>query len=132
MELQPKIIEHLQHTAQFIFVPTNETDYEQLVSLLDELIDMVRDDEKHPLANLMDVLGSLIEHYEAEHSPEPSGNSIDVLKHFMAQHNLQPSHLKELGSPHVVMEILNGSRGLTLDQVRLLSQRFKVSAAVFV
>jgi len=45
-------------------------DYDRLVALLDELIDEVGDDEKHPLASLMEVLGTLIEKYEDEHVPE--------------------------------------------------------------
>jgi HTH-type transcriptional regulator/antitoxin HigA len=42
----------------------------RLVSLLDSLIDEVGEDESHPLASLMEVLGVLIEKYEDEHVPE--------------------------------------------------------------
>jgi len=44
--------------------------YEQAVSLLDDLIDEVGEDEDHPLASLMEVLSVLIEKYEDEHVPE--------------------------------------------------------------
>jgi HTH-type transcriptional regulator/antitoxin HigA len=37
---------------------------------LDRLIDEVGEDEKHPLASLMEVLGVLIERYEDENVPE--------------------------------------------------------------
>ncbi|VXD15300.1 hypothetical protein [Planktothrix paucivesiculata] len=37
---------------------------------LDQLIDEVGENEEHPLASLMDILGILIEHYENEHIPE--------------------------------------------------------------
>lgn len=47
-----------------IGVPHNEKDYEKLVSLLDGLIDEVGEDETHPLASLMEVVGVLIEDYE--------------------------------------------------------------------
>ena len=43
------------------------SDYKQLVRLLDQLIDEVGEDETHPLAKLMDVVGVLIERYEDEH-----------------------------------------------------------------
>lgn len=43
---------------------------ERLVGALDELIDIVGEDENHPLASLMDVVGALIEKYEDEHVPE--------------------------------------------------------------
>ena len=34
------------------------------------LIDLVGEDEQHPLASLMEVIGTLIERYEDEHVPE--------------------------------------------------------------
>ena len=38
--------------------------------MLDELIDEVGEDETHPLASLMEILGVLIEHYEEAYVPE--------------------------------------------------------------
>ena len=51
-------------------VPCTEADYRELVELLDRITDEVGEDENHPLASLMDVLGVLIEKYEDEHVPE--------------------------------------------------------------
>jgi HTH-type transcriptional regulator/antitoxin HigA len=45
-------------------------EYRELVELLDQLTDTVGENEGHPLASLMDVLGVLIEKYEDEHVPE--------------------------------------------------------------
>ncbi len=45
-------------------------EYDRTVSLLDSLIDEVGEDESHPLASLMEVLGVLVEKYEDEHVPE--------------------------------------------------------------
>lgn len=56
--------------SQTIFVPHTEAEYERLVELLDRLIDQVGEDETHPLASMMDVIGALIENYETEHVPE--------------------------------------------------------------
>lgn len=39
---------------------------------LDTLIDMVGENESHPLASLMEVIGVLIEKYEDENVPELS------------------------------------------------------------
>jgi HTH-type transcriptional regulator/antitoxin HigA len=47
-------------------------DPEKLVSLLDRLVDEVGEDESHPLASLMEIVGVLIEKYEDEHVPELS------------------------------------------------------------
>ena len=38
--------------------------------LLDQLTDEVGNDESHPLASLMEVIGLLVEKYEDEHVPE--------------------------------------------------------------
>jgi HTH-type transcriptional regulator/antitoxin HigA len=59
-----------QPVSRTIFVPHSEEEYEYLVVLLDNLIDLVGEDEDHPLASMMDVLGVLIENYESQHVPE--------------------------------------------------------------
>jgi HTH-type transcriptional regulator/antitoxin HigA len=51
-------------------VPRTDREYRQLVKLLDKLVDEVGEDEDHPLASLMEVLGVLIEKYEDEHVVE--------------------------------------------------------------
>ena len=51
-------------------VPRTEAGYRDLVELLDRITDEVGQDENHPLASLMDVLGVLIEKYEDEQVPE--------------------------------------------------------------
>ncbi len=64
---------HWPELSGAVFVPHTEAEYRHLVSLLDELIDEVGNDESHPLASLMEVVGLLIERYEDEHVPEIEG-----------------------------------------------------------
>ena len=56
--------------APVVFVPHAESGYRRLVTVLDDLIDVVGENENHPLASLMEVIGGLIERYEDEHVPE--------------------------------------------------------------
>jgi HTH-type transcriptional regulator/antitoxin HigA len=56
--------------SRAVRVPHTEGDYRDLVELLDRVTDEVGQDENHPLASLMDVLGVLIEKYEDEKVPE--------------------------------------------------------------
>ncbi len=56
--------------SQAVRVPRTEADYRELVELLDRVTDEVGEDENHPLASLMDVLGVLIQKYEDENVPE--------------------------------------------------------------
>ncbi len=53
-----------------IYVPHSEEEYQELVALLDSLIDEIGEDESHPLASLMEIVGVLIEKYEDEQVPE--------------------------------------------------------------
>jgi HTH-type transcriptional regulator / antitoxin HigA len=56
--------------AGTVFVPHTEEEYRRLVALLDDLIDEIGEDESHPLASLMEIIGVLIEKYEDEYVPE--------------------------------------------------------------
>ena len=66
--------------SRTLIVPHTESEYRQLVELLDSLIDEVGEDESHPLASFMEVVGILIEKYEDEHVPdmEVSGGTRSV------------------------------------------------------
>lgn len=56
--------------SRAVRVPHTETEYRELIELLDHLTEEVGEDEDHPLASLMDVLAVLIERYEDENVPQ--------------------------------------------------------------
>ncbi len=56
--------------STLICVPRSEDDYNRLLALLDEVTDEVGEDENHPLASFMDVLGALVEDQETDFVPE--------------------------------------------------------------
>ncbi len=56
--------------TEVVFVPHAQSEYQRLTEVLDNLIDVVGEDENHPLASLMEVISVLIEKYEDEHVPE--------------------------------------------------------------
>ncbi len=60
--------------AQILYFPHTQAEYDRLISVLDQLIDEVGEDETHPLASLMEVIGVLVEKYEDEHVPELDEN----------------------------------------------------------
>jgi len=72
--MQTVDIQSWKNVSDTIFVPHNEKDYERLVSMLDDLVDQVGEDETHPLASLMDVISALIENYENVNVPALSLN----------------------------------------------------------
>ena len=115
-----------------LFSIRNKREHNTAVKRLNELLDEIGEDEKHPLYSLLDTLGTLIEAYEDEHHPIPDSSGADVLRYLMDEHGLTQSSLPEIGSQGVVSEILNGKRELNVRQIRKLAERFKVSTAVFV
>ena len=56
--------------ASKVYVPHSDEEYQQLVALLDSLVEAVGENESHPLASLLEIVGVLIEKYEDEHIPE--------------------------------------------------------------
>ena len=55
--------------TETLFVSHTEEQYNKLVKFLDKLIDEVGENESHPLASLMEIIGILIEQYENNHVP---------------------------------------------------------------
>ena len=132
MDTQLNKIVKIWPGIQNIFsVPHNQKEYDRLVYMLDGLIDEVGENESHPLASLMETLGSLIESYEAQNIPEIGASPSDALKTLMEEHDLKQSDLPEIGSQGVVSEMLSGKRQFNVRQIKLISKRFKVSPAVF-
>ncbi len=113
-------------------VPHNLAEYNRLLGFLDSLIDEVGNNESHPLASLMETIGSLIEAYESGHLGGMEGSPAGALKSLMEEHGVKQSDLSEIGSQGVVSEILSGKRRLNVRQIKILSKRFNVSPAVFV
>lgn len=110
----------------------DEAHYARMTEILEALLDETQGEESHPAMGLVDIVGDLIEDYEAEHHPLPDTTGVQALKFLMEQHGLTQSDLPEVGSQGVVSEILNGKRELNLRQIRALGTRFGVSAATFV
>ena len=91
-----------------------------------------RTDERHPLYELLDTLGTLIYAYEEKQHPMPEVSGAEVLRFLMEEHDLKQSDLVEVGSQGVVSEVLNGKRELNIRQIRALAKRFSVSPGVFI
>lgn len=49
---------------KILYVPHTRADYERLVELLDAVIELIGDDEKHPFNSLAGVMTVLVEDYE--------------------------------------------------------------------
>lgn len=65
-----KTVHAWQSLAPSVFVPHSHEEYRRIVRMLDDFLDEVGENESHPLASLVEVLGALIQNYEDRHVPE--------------------------------------------------------------
>lgn len=123
--------EHWGYLAPLLSAPTNEAEYDARVEALDEILDLIGDDESHPLASLAGRLGDVIEAYDEEHRPMPVVAGVEVLRYLMQEHQISQSDLPEVGAQSVVSATLKGSRKLNWRQICELSDRFGISTDSF-
>jgi HTH-type transcriptional regulator / antitoxin HigA len=111
----------------------NEAEYDRVVTFMNGLLDVVGDDETHELADLLDLVGQLVEDYESAHITVPEAAPNEVLRFLMDQHGLKQTDLThDIGGQSVVSDILNGKRDINARQAKALASRFGVSAASFI
>jgi HTH-type transcriptional regulator / antitoxin HigA len=84
-------------------------------------------------AEAIELLTLLIERYEETHYPVPAADAVSVVRFLIERQDLtQRDLVPEFGSESAVSMFLARQRKLTLEQVRKLSERFKLPADVFV
>jgi HTH-type transcriptional regulator / antitoxin HigA len=74
-------------------------DYKRACAVMDQLLDEVGEDEKHPLADVLDYLSNQVETYEADHVKIPDAPPRDVLRFLMEQQGLTQSDLADCAPP---------------------------------
>src|SRR5436309_3082094 len=87
---------HKFHLPLSVFKkPNNDKEYSILEEILDQLIDEIRDDENHPLALAMQIIGDNLEQYDNENFPLIGKNISDVemVVHLMKTNNLYQKDL---------------------------------------
>jgi HTH-type transcriptional regulator/antitoxin HigA len=81
---------------------------------------------------LAELLTLLIEDFEEKRYRLPRAKPLDILRFLMDQHGLKQKDLANVfGTPSVVSEVLSGKRELNKDQIKRLSERFRVSPELF-
>jgi HTH-type transcriptional regulator/antitoxin HigA len=81
---------------------------------------------------LMDLLVTLIERFEAERYSLSAASPVEVLRELMEARGMKLAGLAALiGSKGVASEILRGKRGLSKTNIRRLAEHFHVSPEVF-
>lgn len=87
-------------------------DYEVALKAIERLMGARRNS---PEGDLLDVLVTLVEAYEAKHFPLDLPDPVEAIKYAMEQRNLTVKDLVPyIGQPNRVYEILNRKRPLTM------------------
>jgi HTH-type transcriptional regulator/antitoxin HigA len=81
----------------------------------------------------LEVLTTLVEHYESLHEPIEPPDPIEALVYHMETRGLQRRDLEPyLGSRARVAEVLNRKRALSIDMIRRLHSGLGISAEVLI
>jgi HTH-type transcriptional regulator / antitoxin HigA len=81
----------------------------------------------------IELLTLLVERYEQEHYSIPTAEPVSVVRFLIEKQNLtQRELIPQFGSESAVSMFLSGERNLTLEQVRKLSDRFKLPVDLFI
>lgn len=110
----------------------SDTDYNRTVRLMEELVDRVGDDERHPLASLLAIVGELVADYDRDHFVIPASEPREALRFLMEQHGLRQSDLSDIVAQPNLSAILNGHREISREVAKRLAERFGVGVDIFV
>jgi HTH-type transcriptional regulator/antitoxin HigA len=101
-----------------------EEDYKLALARANELMDAEMDT---PQGDELDVLATLIEHYEAKHYAIVPPNPIEAIQFRMEQMGLERQDLEPfLGNQEQVAKVLNRQRELSLGMIRRLHNGLKI------
>lgn len=108
----------------------SEKDYQEALTRLDEIFDAPEGTSESDEA---DILALLIDDYENQNYPIKAPDPIEAIKIRMQEMDLKQKDLAaELGGKNRVSEILNKKRKLTVEMIRKLTDKLKLSASLLI
>jgi len=109
------------------------SDYDLAVAVLQRLVVRGEEDLDAGERDYLEMLELAIERYDDEHYPIPSGGTpLEHLQFLMEQNGMKTIDLGNLiGNRGLASLIVNGKRELSKAHIRILAERFKVSAELF-
>ena len=110
----------------------DEAGYEQMVALMNSLLDVVGNDEEHPLSGLLELLGDVVSKYEREHYAIEPADPKDSLRFLMEARGLNQEALSTIVPQSNLSAILAGKRKISATLAGKLGNFFGVSPALFV
>jgi HTH-type transcriptional regulator/antitoxin HigA len=111
----------------------SEEENERAFEICDELTDRL-DELTLGERDYLDVLSTLVAKFESQWEDDVAHMTPrEVVEFLMEQNGLaQKDLIPEFGTSSRVSEFLKGHRGLSLEQARRLSDRFKLNVSLFI
>ncbi|HRE18220.1 MAG TPA: hypothetical protein PLW86_14330 [Rhodocyclaceae bacterium] len=113
--------------------PIHDADgYDRMVALMNALLDVVGDDEDHPLSGLLELVGDLVSLYEREHFSIAPTEPREALRFLMEARHLKQDELAPIVAQGNLSAILAGKRKISASLAGKLAKFFSVSPALFI
>ena len=107
-----------------------DADYRTALAEIERLMDAA---PGTPAGDRLEVLTTLVEHYESLHEPIEPPDPIEALIYHMESRGLERRDLEAyLGSRARVAEVLNRKRALSIEMIRKLHAGLGMSAEVLI
>lgn len=108
----------------------DKTEFENTTAIVDAMAGhkLTKDQDDY-----LELLSQIIEAYENEHVDAPKApSSIETLKFLLSENDMSGDDLADLlgVDRSQAFKILKGSRALTVDHIKKISDRFRISANV--
>ena len=111
----------------------NEAENEQILAVMEGLMRKGEANLSPEELRLLELLGVLVEKFEAQAYPLPDVPPHEMLKFMLAERGLrQKDLLPVFGSEGIISEVINGKRSITAKQAKSLGGFFQVSVALFI
>ena len=109
-----------------------EAEYDRMVGLMNQLLDVAGDDDDHPLSGLLELTGELVSKYEQEHHAIEPASPKDALRFLMESRGMKQEDLSAIVPQSNLLAILAGKRKISATMAGKLGKFFGISPAVFV
>jgi HTH-type transcriptional regulator/antitoxin HigA len=110
----------------------DEAGYDQMISLMNSLLDVVGDNEDHALSGLLELVGDLVSRYEGEHHAIEPTEPKDSLRFLIEARGLKQDDLCAIVPQSNLSAILAGKRKISATLAGKFGKFFGVSPAIFV
>ena len=129
VEFQPEYARLLSNTLpSVIHSEAQNEEYLEQVAVLLKREETLTNAEKE----FVRLLTLLIEDFEEKNYALPKAGPLEVIAFLMDQHGLKQKDLTTVfGTKSITSEVLSGKRELNKEQIRRLSERFRVSPELF-